>query len=238
MSTNPNIYNQNFGKIWSDNLPPDYNLPKFKAWGAWLLTPLQWLRDLIYGDYSNGFTGNDWVTGTNYIYGDRVRYTDNRVYELTNIAGLTPSTVAPDLDPANWFKVLDTWIGLRERAKYNSQKIMMEYILNKFFRVPISPAPQIYISRLTVNISVLWMAQDSTESTCWMAQDSLYSTCWMPQVPDQLQQYCFTVYVPAGIYAQIGALIPSGSSSTAEDVIRSIVDRYLRAGKVYNVIQY
>lgn len=238
MAVNPQLYNQNYGQMWNDNLPPDKRLPKMLAWGAWLLRSLQWFRDLIFNDYLNGSSAPDWVTGTVYSYGNRVRFTDNRVYELTNIAGLT-STVTPDKDQGNWFMVLDSWIGLNERIKYSSQKLLFEYLLNKFFRVPVPPANQIYITRNFTNYNTFWLAQSSQGvRNSYMAQNSKYSKQFMPQTSSALQQYAFTIHVPTSIYTQIGTTIPAGSSSTADDVIRAVADNYVRAGKNYNIVTY
>jgi hypothetical protein len=89
--------------------------------------PIQWNRDNFFDEYLEGDSSAVWDAGTNYSRYDRVNY-QNRIYECTNdiIAELPTNT-------DYWVLVVGDFRGATERIKYNCQKIMLEWILNKWF---------------------------------------------------------------------------------------------------------
>ena len=257
MIPNPLIYNQNEGQISNDLLPIHRRKPIFLAWFKTLLQPLQWEHDLIFNDYANGVTYPLWVTATPYTYGTRIQYIDNAIYELQNVAGLT-SSVPPNLDTTNWTKILDSFIGVRERARYNGTKLLLEYALNRYFMVtpfstiewgvlwvaghPVAqttpPYTQIYISNVAHSISNFWLSDGGAGSlTSYMNTNSIFQRYFIGNAYATYSPYSFTIYVPTAVYAQIQAnQVVAGV--TAEDVIRAFADKYVQAGKLYQIIQY
>jgi hypothetical protein len=142
----PTIYDIDF-EIQGENLmPPDKRKPKLLAWLFAFLYALQLLRDRFYTYYADGFTGDRWDISTAYSVGDEVRYIDRSVYECiqATTAGILPT------DTDYWVKIQDIYIGIRERSRYNSRKILFEFILNKWFDVDPLPADQIYIQNNSV----------------------------------------------------------------------------------------
>ena len=233
------IYTQTYSLIWKLLSPPSKRAVIWLAWGKSLLSPMQWLRDLIFDDYADGSAAADWVSADPYSYGDRVRYLNSSVYELITEAGITGITTTPDVDTTNWIKVLDIWIGARERAVYNSQKLLLEYVLNKYFRVAANPAPQIYIDN-NQNINTnFWLSNGDADSlTSFMAKTSQRQMFYLGTGYSTYNPNSFTIFVPVADYAIITAQIPPGSPSTADDVIRSIADKYVQAAKIYNIQTY
>lgn len=233
------IYSQTYSLIWNKLLPPSLRQVIWKAWGVAIMSPMQWLRDLFFDDYADGSSAADWVSAAAYSFGDRVRYIDNSVYELITVAGITGITDGPDVDTDNWIKVLDTWIGLRERSKYNSQKLLLEFILNKYFRVAIPPSDQIYITN-NQNINTnFWLSNGGADSlTSYMAKTGVRQRFFMGNAYTQYNPYSFTIFVPVAEYALITAQIPAGSPSTADDIIRAIADKYVQAGRLYDIQTY
>ena len=257
MIPNPLIYNQDEGQISNDLLPIHRRKPKFLAWFLTLLKPLQWEHDLIFNDYANGVSYPLWVTSTAYTYGTRRQYIDNAVYELQNVAGLT-SSVPPNLDTVNWTKILDVFIGVRERARYNGTKLLLEYALNRYFMVtPFShiewgvtwaggiptaqttpPYTQIYISNTYHAISNFWLSNGSPGSlTSFMNNLSIFQQYFLGNAYAVYNPSSFTIFVPTAVYAQIQAnQVVSGV--TAESVIRAFADNYVQAGKLYTIVTY
>ncbi len=89
--------------------------------------PIQWNRDNFFDSYLEGDDSDVWDVGTNYVRYDRVNY-QNMIYECTNdILGELPTNTD------YWVKVLGDFRGATERIKYNCQKIMLEWMLNKWF---------------------------------------------------------------------------------------------------------
>lgn len=249
MIPNPNIYNQNYKSISADLQPPHKRLAGWQGWYDSLLQPLQRDRDLTFDSYAKGSTAPLWIASTPYPYLQQVIYVDGSVYELQNVAGLTSAT-PPNQDVVNWILVQRTWIGARERAKYKPNKIVVEYILNKYFSVPpvlfpftgASHATQIFLSGDTVNNNSFWMASDPEGAPqSYMPLDSKFATAWMPITTGVFQGNAFTINVPVAvataITASIVAAIP-GSLDTYVTLITNIMNRYVRAGKQFNIVTY
>ena len=268
MIPNPNIYNQSEAQIVTDLSPVSRRQPKWLAWLTALLSPVQWEHDLIFNNYADGSTYPDWVSGNNYSYLDRIIFTDNSVYELQNIAGLTSDTITPPADPTNWLKVADSFIGMREQMNYNFQKLKLEMALNRYFRVsPYSliewavtfsgtvptthaapPYTQIYIVPTRNTLTNFWLSNGGIGSlTSYMPRSSNYSRFYLGNAYSAYSVYQFTVYVPTAVYSTIGANQPPGATSpditdpsplSAGGAIRGVINKYALAGSVFQIVLY
>jgi hypothetical protein len=224
------IYDINYALAWSNLLPTTKRKTKMLAWGTALLKPLQWLRDLIFGDYADGANYALWAYFVYYTKGDRVVGLNKRVYEALIDTPPFPSAVFPDTnDTTYWIEVSPNFIGLRERIKYNSEIIVLEYALNKWYRVPTSD-PQIYISNNNTGSGFLMGASSATSSV--MANDSYFSTTYMGLTYTAVT-YDFTVFVPTVLFATLGSNL-----ANRENNIRSFVDKYKLAGLNYNCVTF
>lgn len=257
MIPDPIIYDQNEGQISHDLLPINRRKPKFLSWFLTLLKSLQWDHDLIFTDYAYGVMFPLWDGSVTYVYGDRVIYIDNAVYEMQNTAGLI-SAVSPNLDNTNWTKILDIFIGVRERARYNGDKLILEFALNRYFMVsPFSamewgvswsggvptaestpPYTQIYISNTNNAASNFWLSDGGVGALTSYMSAGFGQKYFLGNSYSTYSPFAFNIYVPTAVYAQIEANQVPGSGITGEDVIRSVADKYVQAGKLYSVIQY
>lgn len=253
MIPNPNIYLQDEGQISHDLLPVKKRMATHLAWLESLLSSNQWLADLLFIQYADGATYANWVASTPYAYLDRVTYVDGAVYELQKTSGLTSST-PPNVD-ANWIKVLDSFVGVRERARYNGQKLMMEYLLNRRFQVgafslteweviwtggaPVTqsapPYTQIYIKGTNNSTTNFWLS-DGDGLTSYMNAQGPGSLNYLGNSYAAYTTIQFTIYVPSALYATIGANQPP--TVTADQAIRAVVDQYVYAGAIYQITQY
>lgn len=239
------------GQTSNDLLPVKKRTPKHLAWLRALLSAVQWDHNLIFRDYANGVSAPNWTSGNNYSYLDRIIYVDGAVYELQNMDGLTPSTEAPNISN-DWIKILDSFIGARERARYNSQKLMLEYLLNRRFQVgtfsqveweikwisgvpvPQSAPPyqQIYIKVTNNSLTDFWLS-NGNGLVSYMGNSQSF---FLGNAYAQFNPINFAIYVPTALYAHIGTYQLSGV--TAEAAIRSVVDNYNPAGGIYQIITY
>jgi hypothetical protein len=109
-----------------------------------LLSPLQWVRDLLFGSYFEGATAPGYVPGT-VAYLSQVIY-DRKVY-MSLIDGNTDLPTA-----STWTLVQNNFIGVKERILYNASKLVFEYALNKeygtTFRQP-TAISDIFITKLS-----------------------------------------------------------------------------------------
>ncbi len=255
----PIIYDQDEAIISENLLPPQRRLPKWKAWLTALLSSNQWLHDLVFNSYYGGDSAADWNPATTYNYGDRVKYIDNSVYESVNLIAFVSATSPnndlynPTTGVGNWMRVLDSFIGVAERVRYNGKLIMLEWILNRYFggvsTLPIPSLPftgashvnQIYITKNVVNFSDFWMPIDESNATSFMPISDNWATSFMPILEDSLTLPMFTINVPAAVAAQITAnivaVIPT-STDTYQELIKSIVNKYTRALRQYTVTTY
>jgi len=228
------IYDLNFYNWVVNSLPVLKRTERAVQWLTSLCSPLQWLHDNFFNEYANGSGSALYSGATTYATGDRVvDDLNNGVYESqATQTGVQPSTATD----AEWQKVSDDWRGLRERVKYNSQKITLEYALNKWFRTNwVQPdndttptRPDIYIdNNLITNLAFVAFANDADSSDAFAADlfqqnfivDSYaFSGNW------------FTIYVPIAVYTALGA--------QADDKIKAIAGKYVIAGITYNIDQY
>lgn len=145
------IYDINYNNAGNLLLPPSKRKPKYQGIINTIMKPMQWLRDLILGDYKEGSAYAFYNNSIVYAAGDRVVWYNRGVYERLpvnlGISGAPPtsSIIIPNYDPTLfWMKVQDNFIGTDERVRYNGQIIIFEAAINKWFFNPL-PNDQIYV---------------------------------------------------------------------------------------------
>lgn len=222
------IYDYDIEIISEQLTPPILRKARFLAWMKVLFRPVQWLRDLIFNTWANGSTDDDWSSMLGYPYGARVVYSDKAVYECINLAGAAGNLQSP-ANRDYWVKVSDNFIGANQRVKFNSQIIIFEHALNKWFRIG-SLSPQIYISNNT-NPSVFIMGNTGPYSSA-MASDSTFATAYMANAPT-FTTTDFTVYVPLAVFNALGP-----TNTDREKTVRRFVDKYIFTGLTYTVTTY
>ncbi|MES2382614.1 MAG: hypothetical protein V4538_16315 [Bacteroidota bacterium] len=221
------IYDINYALQTEILLPPDKRKPKFISFFKAFTIVLQIIRDRFHNDYADGFTGDKWDVLVAYSIGDKIRYIDRSVYEciLPTLAGIVPT------NSVYFVKTQEIYIGLRERLRYNSRKMVLEYILNKWFDVDVSPADQIYITNNNIYGTAFVMGE-SGETSSLLANDSIYSTTYLGNAYS-FGDNAFTIYVPVLVF---NALDPDPTN--AENIIRAQADKYVIAGIIYNIVTY
>lgn len=218
------IYHIIYSLVWEKILPPILRSTKHLEWGKVLTKPLQWLNDLNWDEYIGINLTVYFDIATNYNKGDKVYGDDRAIYEaLSNTIG------NPLSDDVIWLKVLDNHIGVRERVKYNSQKILFEFALNRWFNV--LAAPLIYIQNNTIYTGTMVMDRSSTDSSV-IARDSNYSQSYMGNNP-AYNNIAFTIFVPLAVFNALAA-----TNTERENIIRNFADKYVLAGIIYDVQTY
>jgi hypothetical protein len=267
MIPNPEIYYQTESQVANDLLPVQRRKPVFKSWLTALLSSIQWCRDVIFNNFADGSSYDNWTSGNTYAYLERVIYIDNGVYECQKTTGLT-SFVPPNIDTDNWLKIADSFIGIREQMHYTFQKLWLEYALNRIYQVaPFStidwgvtfsgitptahttpPYTQIYISKTPVLLTNFWLSNGGVEAlTSFMPTNSIYSHYYLGNAYAAYSTYQFTIHVPSAVYTQIADNTPTSVPTTdptdpapqrAGSAIRAFVNRYAQAGSIYKIVTY
>lgn len=193
------IYDYNNELVGEQLTPPVLRKTKFLAWLNVITSHVQKLWNTIFIDYKDGSDYPDYDAFTLYALGDRVIYTDKMIYEAIDASlGALPS------DTTKWVLINDNFIGIKERIKYNSQIILLEYALNKWYRIP-STDPQIYLSIFS-NVSMQFVLGDSSATSSLMPNNSLNQIQYMGNYPNYpIVDYDFIVYVPSAVYATLGS---------------------------------
>jgi len=210
-------------------LPPDKRKAKMLAWLNALTYPIQWCRDILFNDYAKGSYANDWADIA-YTKGQRVRYIDNAVYEniqsVGNASGILPT------NSNYWYKILDIFIGVNERVKYNGQIIMYEFALNKYFRVGI--APFIFITNNPIQ-SPFFISGLSEPFSSSVYESGIYNSDYVGQEYNVSikKQNNYTINVPIALFNSLGA-----TDDVRAAIVKAQAEKYNVYGMIYNIISY
>jgi hypothetical protein len=218
------IFNVNFSQLWYDLTPPVLQKGVQLAWGETLLKPLQYLRDLTFEDYANGSSYPSYSGLSAYTTGDRIIFTDRGVYESISgsTSGITPT------DTNSWLLINDNYIGVRERVKYNSQKMLYEYGLNRWFQ-----CSGIYIDNNSLIGSGFLMGNTGPYSSALSNTSVPTSATYLQNTYSGATSNCYTIYVPTPVFNNLAP-----TNIERENIIRSFADTVNLAGMTYNVVAY
>jgi hypothetical protein len=219
------IYVIDFSLLWEKLYPPILRQSLHLAWGAVVVKPLQRLRSLALEDYANGSIATRYDNSTAYSVGDEVYYTNRAVYKC-----IGASTGNLPTDTTYWTRILDNRIGVRERIKYDSRKVLFEYALNRWFDVP-SADPQIYITNNDI-YGTAFLLGESGETSSTMAWNSNFQNFYLGN-SYSYESDAFTIYVPLLVFNALDT-----NNTNRENIIRGFADNYVLSGITYNVLTY
>lgn len=221
------FFDINFVDRFKELLPPKKRLPKWLAWINSIASALQETHYNFFVIYKTGSIDNVWDNVTTFFPGVRVVYFENGVYECLK----TNSGTQPNLYPDYWLKITDNYIGVDDRIKYNSQIIIYEYALNKWFR-NIGATQQIYIVN-NVTYGTQMLMANSSQLSSTMANASQFSVTYMGNSYAGATPYDYTIKVPVTLWNTLGA-----TTNDKNNAIRSVAERYNMAGMNYNIITF
>lgn len=237
-------------------LPPTKRKALTLQWLGIFGNKLQYLHDLVFGDYLTGNKDGQWQASTTYTYLKRVRYRDNAIYEVNNTAGVNsiippPQDIYSDTNTSgNWIKVQDNFIGLQERVKYNSQKLVFEFALNKWFNgtfrqstgwdISGNPMPisDIFISAQPVDDHSFVFGVDETDSSAIYSTDTDQLIKAVIGNTYLVNSYAFSINIPTALYDATIPSDPSGKTVNKDNKVRAFADNYALGSKTYNIILY
>lgn len=213
----------------SEKLTPSLlRTPMRLAWLRVLTSDIQAKYTDIFGvqSYYKGFSIANWSSVASYVIGNRVKYGVS-IYEcLVDNTGLSP-----DINTTEWLLIEKDFVGANERVKYNGQKMVLEYILNRYLNTTATTIPTIYIQTNPVDVNGFYMGIDGISELGELGtntnQDDFLGTSYT------LNQYCFTIYVPAALYTTLGT-----SAANRENRVRNVADKYVIAGINYSISTY
>lgn len=217
-------------------------LPSLQRKPYWILfaralnSYFQYLN-FLFRYYMNGSTDTGyWNVLSTYSKGDRVR-SINGVYE--SLVDSNTGNVITDTD--YWIKVLDSFIGVNERVRYNGRKLTFEWALNRYFNTtfrqpdhPETPTPSdIYISNVAIAYDTFTMYPTWYLSSIMDKDTSAPDYMLSPAVYDTATTYQYNINIPLAVYNALGA-----TGAIRESIVRDFADRYNVTGLIYNVVTY
>jgi hypothetical protein len=227
------IYDQDYSQIAEQLTPPDKRNPNIlgvlRAW----LASIQWLRDLFFDSYVSGSAAPLYSGLAAYVIGNRVRYSNNSIYEcILATTGNNPT------NETYWIKVQDVWMGRDERVQYTGQKLSLEYFLNKWFGTnfiqpvlsPLSANSDIYLTEATERFGFLEFTTAPLSSDEFTTSHSVVD---FEYTIYSIYTYDFTVNVPLAVFNALG---PDDGTRTA--IIRQQVSKYSIFPSIYNIVTY
>jgi hypothetical protein len=214
-------------------MPPNKRLTKYLAWGKVLVYPLQWLHSRLFLDYKEGTIYLDWVVSTAYTKNTFVKYTNKSIYYC--IQNHTSSSIITPLDTEYWYKTQDSFIGVTERMKYNSQKIVFEYALNRWFGLTfVQPNA---ISPIWINTPFIdtnsFLVSSNDENSAYAAYSGTEALQYVGSTYDDTETASFTIHYPSTLPATLGI-----TEAVLKQQISTLADKIKLSGTNYNLISY
>ena len=210
--------------------PPTLRQPKFLAWLYVITKPVQSLWSLIFNGYKDGsifdydLDNSGIPIGFVFIKGDVIKY-NKAIYVC-----IETFTYSGIINLIKFNKLQDNFLGVEERIKYNSQKILFEYALNIWFNAPNT----IFITNNFLQYQNIFFMGEKSETSSLMPINSIYSFDYMGNIPIYITaNYDYTINVPIAIFNALGT-----TTTNKENTIRQFADKYNLAGTTYNVITY
>lgn len=243
-------YSQDYNNFVDNNTPEVHRKDRFLSWLKALVRPVQWKHDAYFGTYANGITGATlpYDSGTTYNTGDTTLGDNNAVYESLKdgVIGINPAITENNaLYAGNWVRRSPDFRGVNERLKYTGQTMVLEYVLNKWFRTnfvqpdqaidPQTTRSDIYIVNNQLNNDVFVVADNEAMSSASFNYD-IYSEDFVKDDYDFVSA-AFTIFVPESGLSPIPGWY-TNLDPYKEQKIRSIADRYVIAGIVYDIQTY
>lgn len=210
--------------------PPNRRKNIFLSWLKAILSPLQYLHTLFFSYFVGGSSAAAYSNVTAYVAGDLVKYTDKSIYEC-----ILATTGNAPTNSTYWRKIQNSFVGVREQAKYSAQNCVFEYALNKWFGTTWSitvGASDIFITTNSIVTNAFLVGSDSTESSAASFNDFL-AVDFVGLPPSSFDQNAFTINVPTAVFNALGS-----TTAEREAQIRFYADKIKLAGTIYNIVTY
>lgn len=217
-------------------IPELHRTPRFIAWFQGILRgSIAWLNRNFYNYCFGDTISTFWLSGSTYNINDTV-ITFFGVFISLQDGNLNNN---PNNSPEFWYQIAPSHIGAFERLQYNSQKIIMTFALNNYFRTVFRnpttivsggylPLSDIYIETVSPDYTSFVVFEDSASPV--YQNDTALKAIFEDVVTPLDTTYSFIVYIPLSLSVALG--------SSYEQIIRNKVDLMCLFGTVYTIQTY
>lgn len=218
-------------------LPKNRKKNKFKAFFKGISSGMVWIGNL-FKNFLHGTEYETYSTVVSYSKGDRVE----------NIFGVFESRIDNNLnnDTSNidcWYKILDNFIGAKERVLFSNHRIILENALNRKFKTTFRQ-PESYSGTGQLPLSDIYIESENPIFTSIIGYDSLHedntlfnasTTYWGfdTLIVGTASSYKFSINIPLLVFNNLGS-----NNDIREKIVRSFVDLYYPIGTNYTVETY
>jgi hypothetical protein len=198
-------------------------------WVTALLSPIQYIQKMLYR-FVHGSTDLEFNILTSYSFGTFIKY-QNKVYLKWTYGSNTTNN--PNVDTANWYKVMDGIFGIEVKKNWYPGRLTLEYILNTFFSTtynnPIDGTSDIYITNpLRGDVYFTSYASPIGSQVYKLPANSLSAV--YDGAININSIISFTINVPTATHIALG--------SDPDEKIKSVIKDYVYAGINYSVTTY
>lgn len=236
------IYDIDFSQSTTELLPPSKRTSRTEAFLSLAGLYLQFLHDIIFNTYQNGSIYPLFDNGSPYFNGDRVMDDDNGVYEVIDESAFALSGgfyTHPFTNPSMWVRLTKDWRGTSARIRYNSQKLVLEWVLNEYFGQVFRQPNDVTFSGTKSDI---YVEDVQNYNPFFIAQDDVHAS-FAVDIPSTIQDFIIddnsaSVYISRKIYVKAAWWATFNSSGDGDEKMRSFIDKYIIAGCVYQILTY
>ena len=234
------LYNIDYNGVVQNLLPPFLRKPIWSAWLNSMVKPIQWCRNILFDNWYESYI----YTYVNYQLAfftiidayTLCRFQDNSVW-ITLVDNVDAIAFDPTKGKTTdlsgnviWYKVLSDCIGFRERLSYNNQKIIFEFLLNRYFN-PLNYNDLIYIDTMQINYMFeIGETYVNILDSVVIAETDDDSVFYISETDDENLLYNFIIWVPLQISIDMGI--------NYKAIISSIADKYNYYGLIYDIQTY
>ena len=230
-------YNYSTSYFTKEMLPISFRQPIIESYLTDLLSPMQRINDLFANDYLTGCTYSSYYTSSTYNIGDRITSGYDR--KLYIYESLTASNLNNALNLTNcWMPIIPSPIGVEERMSYCSNKIILEWSLNRYFKGTFSQpgtgvSSSIFIEDNNAIITEFIVGYDETDSSS-IGYDSSSGYIFATNSPGNwVNNYNYIVWVDHSLYGSTFSNLSGGSQS-----IKNFTNKYNTLGVSFDVVSY
>lgn len=214
------IFDIDFDDFTVQMLPPDKRVNPTVPFIQALISPLQYIRDLLFGSFANGSTAPTYSSGT-YNYMDQVIY-NKQVY----LSLIPDNTDAPTV-ATSWLLIQTDFRGANIRVLDSGCTLILTNALNQEFGGVFRQPPlqsDIYLNNVGPTLTGFIVGNTEPKSSS-VGNSTSSATIGSPLPFTQV--YNFNINIPAALYA-----------ATTEATIRDFVNKIIPISLTFSITPY